>query len=235
MDTPFQTFVPQRTETIRNDLAALRGSRFVSAIESNVGTRLSENVIKNMTGGNDKMTARFLNKEFFSFKPTFKAWLASNHRPVIKDTSHAMWRRVCLIPFTVTIADEDQDHLLGEKLKAELPGIFAWAVRGAARWAEEGLKPFPAIVQMATQDYREESDQVAEFIEEECLPQPGLSVPSSTLYAAFCAWCEAQGDKKPMSLTAFGSSLTEKGFHAERSTVTRRKVRLGLGLRVREE
>lgn len=235
MDTPFSTFQPQKSETIRNDLAALRGSRFVSAIESNAGSRFSDNVMKAMTGGTDRLTARFLHGEFFSFAPTFKVWLASNHRPAIKDTTHAMWRRVCLIPFTVTIADEDQDQLLGEKLKAELPGILAWAVRGCVRWCEEGLKPFPSIVQAATQDYREESDQVAEFIEEECVKQKEMSIPSSLLYAAFCRWSEMQGEKRPMSINAFGASLTEKGYKVDRSSVTGRKVRRGLGLRIVDE
>ena len=234
MTTPFQTFVPQRSETIRNDLAALRGTRFVSAIESSVGGRLSESVLKSVTGG-DILTARFLHGEFFSFAPQFKVWLASNHKPVIKDTSNGMWRRVCLIPYTVVIDDEKQDHLLWDKLHAELSGILAWAVRGSVRWQAEGLKPFPDSVIFATETYREESDMVMEFLAEECILQAGMTTPSSLLYSSFCRWSEQQGEKKPLSINAFGAALTEKGFIVERSKLTGRKLRKGIGLRIQPE
>ena len=91
----------------------------MAAVESEGGKRLAETLVKTLTGG-DTVTARFLHREFFEFKPTFKIFLAVNHKPRIKGTDHAIWRRIRLIPFTVTIPEEEQDKTLSEKLKGEL-------------------------------------------------------------------------------------------------------------------
>jgi putative DNA primase/helicase len=111
---------------------------FVSAIEAEDGRRLAEALIKQMTGG-DTMTARFLYGEFFEFLPEFKILLAVNHKPLIRNTDHAIWRRIRLVPFTVTIPEAERDKDLPDKLRRELPGILAWAVQGCLDWQREGL------------------------------------------------------------------------------------------------
>jgi len=125
----FDTFVPKENGHPRNDLARLAGARFVAAVEAAQGRQLAENVIKQATGG-DTITARFLYREYFEFSPQFKLFLVANHKPVIIGTDEAIWRRIRLIPFTVTIPPEERDKQLLEKLQRELPGILAWAVRG---------------------------------------------------------------------------------------------------------
>jgi len=95
----------KRIEAIGNDIARLQGARLVTAIEINEGQRLSEALIKSFTGG-DRITARFLYGEYFDFQPQFTPFLVVNHRPVIRDTSHSIWRRIKLIPFTVTIPED---------------------------------------------------------------------------------------------------------------------------------
>lgn len=86
-----------------------------------------------------------------------------NHRPLIQGTDHAIWRRIRLIPFTVTIPEPERDKQLGEKLLAELPGILRWAVEGCSAWQQEGLES-PLAVKGATGEYRAEMDTVAQFI-----------------------------------------------------------------------
>ena len=98
----FTTFLERRNEGPRNDIARLRGARLVASIEAGEGHRLAEGLVKQLTGG-DTIAARFLHAEFFEFRPQFKLWLAANHKPVIRGTDHAIWRRIRLIPFTVTI------------------------------------------------------------------------------------------------------------------------------------
>src|SRR5206468_6004458 len=123
---------------IPNDVARLVGARFVTASEADEGKRLAEAQIKDMTGG-DTLVARFMRAEFFEFKPVFKLWLATNHKPVIKGTDEAVWDRIRLIPFTVRIPEAQQDKHLIEKLKAEEPGIISWAVEGCLAWQRDGL------------------------------------------------------------------------------------------------
>ena len=91
--TPTQTFMKKSGDQMTNDLARLRGTRFVTTTETEQGRRLSEPLIKQITG-NDRITARFLYGEYFNFVPTFKIWMATNHKPVIKGTDHGIWRRI---------------------------------------------------------------------------------------------------------------------------------------------
>jgi putative DNA primase/helicase len=108
ISTPTETFMVQRGDRQTNDLARLRGTRFVTTAESDAGTKLSEGLVKLCTG-NEKINARFMYAEFFEFLPTFKIFLATNHKPTITGTDHGIWRRIRLIPFTTTIADDRQD------------------------------------------------------------------------------------------------------------------------------
>jgi putative DNA primase/helicase len=227
--TTSETFLLKRhSSPISNDVADLRGARFVAAVEIESGRRMAEVLIKQMTGG-DKLKARFLYSEHFEFKPEFKIFLAANHKPVIRGTDHAIWRRIRLIPFTVQIPEKEQDKELPGKLKAELPGILNWAIEGCLSWQFEGLTP-PQAVQDATQNYRQEMDILAEFLSERCIIAPGASVPAADLYKAYTAWAEENGEKKPLSQRDFGLNLTERGFEGKRGTGGR-TVRHGIGLR----
>jgi putative DNA primase/helicase len=192
-----------------NDLARLYGIRFVSAIEAEDGRRLAEARIKQLTGG-DRVAARFLYGEFFEFEPQFKIWLATNHKPTIRGTDEAIWRRIRLVPFDHTVPEDQVDPDLLEKLRQELPGILAWAVKGCLRWQQDGLSA-PEKVRSATEAYREEEDLVAAFIRDRCATGPGCEEPAGLLFKAFKGWCEEQGEKG-MSATAFGRRLSERGF-----------------------
>jgi putative DNA primase/helicase len=191
-DADFSTFVPRRTTGPRNDIAAMVGARFVAAIESEAGERLDESVVKRLTGG-DAITARFMYKEYFTFKPQAKIWLVSNYKPTIRGTDFAMWRRVRLIPFAVTIPEEERDPNLLKALEAELPGILGWMVEGALAWQREGLGMAPAV-RDATEGFRAEADTIARFLRERCVKAPEAEVGSVELYAGFGAWCQSVGE-----------------------------------------
>ena len=229
-EASFETFLVRRGGGPRNDVADLRGARFVSAIEAEEGQRLAESLVKSLTGG-DRVKARFLYSEHFSFEPTFKLWLAANHRPVIRGTDHAIWRRIRLIPFTVTIPDAEQDKHLGEKLAAELPGILRWAVDGCLAWQREGLG-VPDAVRAATDAYRDESDPVSDFIEECCLVGGDFWGWATQVYAEYDRWCR-DSNVHPLPQRSFGGRLKGRGFVHERATSGEGKGRFrwtGIGL-----
>ena len=148
-----------------------------------LGRALGEVVIKQLTGS-DTVTARKLYTEYFEFRPTFKLVLAANHKPVIRGTDHAIWRRICLVPFKVTIPAAEQDPQLAQKLRTELPGILAWAVRGALEWQRQGLNA-PAAVLAATETYRGEMDTLGDFLEERCVVETEASVSAKAIYTAY--------------------------------------------------
>jgi len=209
LQADFSTFLMTEREGVRNDLARLRGARLVSAVEAEAGRRLSEVVLKQLTGG-DRITARFLYGEFFEFTPSFKLWLAANHKPMIRGQDPGIWRRIRLIPFTETIPKEEQDRELPEKLRAELPGILAWAVQGCLAWQRDGLGE-PEEVREATAEYRTEMDILGDFIAAHAEVDASATVEASILYRQYAAWAEGNGDK-PMTKTMFGCRLSERGF-----------------------
>ncbi|MCH5463531.1 phage/plasmid primase, P4 family, partial [Secundilactobacillus sp. HBUAS58055] len=144
--------VKQSNGSANSDIARLEGARLVTSSEPNDGLRLDEGLVKQLTGG-DTVTARFLYGKEFEFKPEFKLWLATNHKPIIRGTDDGIWRRLMLIPFDVKIPDNRVDKDLKYKLQREEVGILNWMVEGALKWQREGLIP-PQIVQQASKDYR---------------------------------------------------------------------------------
>lgn len=208
---PPETFIERRGQQgIPNDVARLKGARFVTAVETAENRRLDEALVKRITGG-DHITARFLRAEFFEFEPHFKVWLATNHRPTIKGTDHAIWRRIRLLPFNVSFA-ETKDPDLGDKLKAELPGILNWALSG---WREfllgSQLEDPPAAVVAATAEYRQEEDVFGRFLDEKCTLDQTQRVKSSDLYDAYVAWCHGSGERAETK-NKIGRELTARGL-----------------------
>ena len=222
----FTTFLKREGEGARNDLARLNGARFVSAVEAEAGKPLAEALIKQLTGG-DTITARFLFKEFFDFKPVFKLWLAANHKPTIAGGDAGIWRRIRLVPFTVTIPEAERDPRLAASLLEELPGILAWAVRGCQAWQAEGLG-VPDEVRAATAGYREEMDVLAPFLAERTEVASGERVTAAELYQAYEAWCAANGERA-RSQKGLAAGLRERGFETTRGA---KGVRCWIGLRI---
>jgi len=222
---PFSTF-EARPGGIPNDLAALAGRRFVTASETNDGTRLNEARIKALTG-EDTLTARFLHGEFFSFVPVAKLWLSVNHKPVVKDQSHGFWRRVRLIPFERTFVI---DKSLDAALRAEAAGVLAWAVRGCLRWQAEGLGDVPAAVREAVADYQAESDPLAEFLSEHTTRIDSATARASALFDRYVHWADRNGVKSGrLSSTGFGRALAERGYPKRHTNAG--NVYLGLALK----
>lgn len=203
-----------RHEGVPNDIARLKGTRFASIIEVEEGRRLKESLVKALTGG-DTITARFLFHEYFEYIPQFKIFIGTNHKPVIKGTDLAIWRRIKLIPFTVAIPEENQDKLLLDKLKDELPGILNWAVEGCRLWQEHGLGT-PEEVSTATSEYRSESDVLGAFLEERTTAERGGITSASILYQEYSKWCD-DNNERAVNNTNFGRALVERGFERVRS------------------
>jgi len=224
--TPTDTLMAKKNEGIRNDVARLKGTRFVTASEAEQGKAMAESLIKQMTGG-DKLTARFLHGEFFEFVPKFKLFLATNHKPNIRGVDNGIWRRIRLIPFTVTIPDAERDSDLGDKLLVELPGILRWAVEGCLAWQREGLAA-PVEINQATAEYRSDMDWLQAFIDERFVVRSGLKIPASSLYQEYQQWCGQNGEHE-YSQRILGMRLKDKGFETRRSGASGSTDWYGLG------
>ena len=225
-DLPFSAFELTARSGISNDMAGLESKRFVTAVETGESVRLNEGRIKALTGG-DRCTARFLYSEYFSFDPSAKFWLAFNHKPRVADDSHGFWRRVRLIPFLARFSDAGRDKELAAKLIAEATGILAWVVQGCLLWQQEGLGMPPAVSE-ATAAYREESDLLAEFLEERYECCPGGVVECSQLRCAYEEWAKQNGEK-PLDTKALSDRLQKRGF--DKCRIGHNRVRAWRGLK----
>lgn len=191
------------------DLAPLVGKRFVCASEIEVGKRLAENKIKSITGG-DAITCRGLYQNFFTYQPQFKLWLATNNLPRVAGTDVAIWRRIHVVRFPFTIPEAERDGSLGDRLVQELPGILNWALFGLAEWQRRGLSP-PDAVRKETEQYKEQSDSVEQFIGCCCLKNPAAKTSTKQLYDRYNSWCEQSGID-PVPKQVFGKNLRQKAY-----------------------
>ena len=213
---------------IKNDrhpasMAWLFGKRFAAAVETAEGARMDEALIKELTG-DDKINARRMHENPWEFLPTHKICLVTNHRPQVRGTDHGIWRRLRLIPFEVVFADSQQDKRLTEKLRGELPGILAWAVRGCLEWQRVGLADAPEVL-AATEAYKSDEDRLGTFLAESCKLNREFRAKISDVYSAFAKWCESTGDRAT-SGKAFTQALAEREIERD----TGRRWYLGIAL-----
>jgi putative DNA primase/helicase len=208
---PAEMLMLRKNEGIPNDVARLQGARFVVASEIQEGRWLNEAKLKDLTGG-DTITARYLHQEFFQFSPTHKLWIFGNHKPNIRGTDDGIWRRIMLIPFAVTISENERIPMseLIATMRGELPGILNWALDGYRDYLKRGLSP-PELVRAATDTYREEMDLIGEFIEERCLVTDGAAVLVKDMYAAYGKWC-IDRNEYPLKLRQFNERIREHGY-----------------------
>src|SRR5215208_420612 len=190
------------------EVADLFGMRLVASIEVEDGRRLAEALVKSLTGG-DKVRARRMRQDFWQFDPTHTAFLCTNHKPEIRGTDNAIWRRIRLIPFTETLPPAEQDRKLPEKLHSELAGILAWCVEGCLEWRREGLQA-PAEVRRATGAYRAEMDVIGAFLRDECEVDPVYKASFASVYDRYVEWCE-EGGEKSETRRKFNARLKERG------------------------
>jgi len=210
-----------------NDLAVLKGARFVTTSETEANAVLDEGRIKRITG-QDNITCRFLYKEFFDYQPEFKFALLTNHEPIIKAQDYSIWRRVLKIPFNVSIPKEKWDLTLRDTLLSESEGILTWMVKGAMAWYNNRLE-VPDSIKLATAEYKQELDILGDFLEictnNDCDKKESLT----DLYKIYSNWCEAT-DNVIWTKNTFSRGLAERGYETKKSNGIRYKK----GLEIRK-
>ncbi len=209
----------------RNDLAGMKGARYLSLNELQAGDRLDEQVIKAIAG-REMISARFLYGEFFAFKPTFTGWVRTNHRPIITGDDDGIWRRLVLISFNRRFSADEQDPQLEKKLLAERDGILGWILEGVREYLKTGITLSPRM-KAEVNAYRKESDVLGEFLEEKTQPAALGKIEQQDLYRRYQLWCEYNG-LKHQSKKSFSQRLKERGYSEGKSGKNRYYVGLEL-------
>lgn len=233
--TSFSTFDADSRNEYGNDMAAIKGKRFIVAIEAEQNKKLAEARVKTITGG-DSVNCRFLYGEFFEYYPTYKVWLSVNHKPQVRGADHGIWRRLHLIPFNVQFGDKPgmkpRIYDMESLLLRESAGIFNWLLAGFKMWREDGKLIKPAAIDAATHEYQSENDAVARFVEECCEESSKAVMESSDAYMAFRQWMESQGEMSRYipNMTFWGNRMSEKGYTKVKNGRGRMEYR-GIGLK----
>jgi len=210
---PIETFTASATDRHPTELAGLRAARLVTATETEEGRRWAEARIKALTGG-DAIPARYMRQDFFEYVPQFKLVIAGNHKPGLRAVDEAIRRRFHLVPFEVTIPAHERDARLTEKLKAEWPGILAWAIEGCLDWQGQGLNPPPAVV-AATSAYLDAQDAVSAWADECCATDGEAFELTAELYTSWVRWAATAGEPAG-NRKRFADALGARGMQAHR-------------------
>ena len=226
--TPIETFTESKTDRHPTELARMRGARLVTATETEAGKHWAESRLKEITGG-ERIAARFMHKDFFEYLPQFKPIISGNHRPRLRSVGPAMRRRVNMIPFVVTIPDDERDPNLADKLKGEWPGILKCMVEGCLDWQERGLAQPEAVIK-ATDAYFASEDGYSGWISDRCDIVTGIWSRSSDLFASWRDWAEKAG-QSPGDTKRFREEMERLGFQHQRKT----NGNFYVGLRIRQD
>ncbi|MGA4860936.1 DNA primase family protein [Streptomyces koyangensis] len=215
------------------DLAELHGRRVVVCSEVKPGDRFDEARVKLLTGG-DRIKARRMRQDFFSFEPTHKLWLLGNHRPEVGTGGFAFWRRMRLIPFERVVPDDRKiDNLADLLVTEEGPGILNWLIDGSRRYLGGGKDlTGPERVRVATAAYAETEDHTGRFLAESCRLGADLRAEQTQLYQEYKVWCHNEG-ALPLSSRSFAARVREAvGLASPKGMIlsNQRKYYPGIGL-----
>jgi putative DNA primase/helicase len=194
----------------------LFGARFVSSSETEEGQRLSAARLKRICqgpGGEIEACRKYENP--ITFRESHKLWIDANHKPDLPATDAAVWNRLHLIPFTITIPKDEQDRKLTTKLLDEGEGILAWLAKGSKDWHEHGL-PASKVVADATAAWREELDRLRVYLDEHTEKAADAEgyVLNKNLYESYKSWCDENGERA-LSQPKFSTQMEAMDYRKE--------------------
>lgn len=225
-----EAFTASKWDRHSTELAMLRGARLVTASETEAGRQWAEARIKMLTGG-DEISARFMHRDNFTYRPTFKILISGNHRPVIRNVDDAMRRRFMLLPFTFQPARPDKT--LEDRLMQEAPAIFRWMIEGCLRWQISGLNaPHRAIE--STNDYLSSQDQLGEWLRTDCVVESTAKCTTAALHESYADYVRTAGER-PLSQALFSEAMQNRGFTKDKNVRSDGKYARGFqGVRLRD-
>jgi len=198
--------------------AHLHGKLVNLITEIPVGHELSDAELKAMASG-EMTSVEHKNKDPFEFAPYATFWLATNHMPHTRDLSDGMFRRVVILTFNRSFLEAEQDRLLPEKLKAELPGIMAMAMDAVAGVIRRGEFTKAPSSEAATLEWRKDCDQVAQFVDDRCVLQQGVKSSSSEIFSDYhLLWAGEAGVKRTLGRKKFTARLQQLGVKPYKGT-----------------
>ncbi|WP_349628898.1 phage/plasmid primase, P4 family [Bradyrhizobium sp. AUGA SZCCT0177] len=204
---PIGMFLATKHDAHPTELARLADARLVVASETEEGRAWNTAKVKQLTGNEVSIPARFMKCDFFEFQPKFKICFVGNAKPAIRTVDDAIARRLNLVPFTFKPAQSDSD--LKQKLEIEYPAILRWMVDGWLDMQANGPVR-PEVIAAATEQYLNDENIIGAWIAENCIRGPSASQLLKELYADWRQWCEAN-QEQPGTNRGFKKKLERLG------------------------
>jgi putative DNA primase/helicase len=179
--------------------------------------------LKAISGRDPRTVHRKGQKSWRGHLPT-RFVIVGNDEPDFHDPSGALLGRLLHIPFNQSVYDRE-DPTLKDRLVAEMPGIFNWALDGLRSLTARGRFSDTEESREAERDIARSTSPVAGFIED-CLslmdPACGLSEWLDDLYTAYVDWARrTQGRTHVVEKPVFSKNL--RSALSGRVSVSRRK------------
>lgn len=210
------------------DMARLAGARLIGVNETQQGERLDEVALKSAVS-TEPVTTRDLYGKMFTFKPTGKLLIRTNHKPIVTGTDDGVWRRVRLVPFERQFSEEESDDGLAFKLMAEADGILQWMLEGLEKWKRDKLKPSGAIKRAGTA-YRKDMDIVGNWLDDNMrTDDASAGISQGAAYADYQRYCELNG-MRANSANSLSRELERRGITRERRKVDGKRGTCYVGL-----
>ncbi len=233
----FDTFTAKRGKDSQNfDLAPLKSCRLITATESDRTSMLNAKRVKSITG-NDPIYCAHKRKDFFTYTPQFKIWLASNFKIMASADDEALWSRLRIIEFPNSYLG-CEDYALESKLWANKEGILKWAIDGAVAWNKRkndgiGLGK-PNIINVLIQEHRAENDTVQQFIDDSCVIGENHFIVGSQFTISYKNWCD-ENSIKPLGGRRLGEVMRRKGYDNKQKWIKNKNMKSWLGISLRIE
>ncbi len=194
------------------------------------GHVIADAALKAIVSG-ELTTAEHKHKPPFDFRPYATCWFGTNHMPHTRDFSDALFRRAIVIPFNRIFTEAEQDKKLVAKLEPELPGILRLSLEAFAGVIERGSFTKTKSTEQAKQDWRLESDQAAQFINEACDMDPEGREESARLYKSYRLWAADNGINRLLTRRTFTNRMTRLGCQTVKGS---KGARMVAGVKVKD-
>jgi len=183
---------------------------------SEINGKLETSIFKQLVSG-EPVEARLPYGQPFILKQYAKLIFNCNELPKDVEHTNAYFRRFLIIPFDVTIPEDEQDKNLHTKIiESELSGVFNWVLEGLNRLLEQKRFSDCKAAQKTVEQYKIESDSVQMFLSEhEYKVSVTSEISLKEMFSEYRSYCIESGFKS-CSLRTLADRLRNSGYQTER-------------------
>ena len=218
-------------------LAGLVGKPLAIVSDARISGRsdlaaVTENLLR-ISGQDAVSVPRKFQPDWVGQLPT-RFLLLTNELPALTDVSGALASRFLILPMTRSFYGHE-DTSLTDKLLAELPAIFTWALEGLDRLRQRGNLLQPAAGVAIVEQLDRLASPIKAFVADCCAVEPGAEIACADLFAAWQSWCNDQHRDHPGTLPMLSRNL-HAAFPQTATRQPRRggdRVRVFAGIRLR--